>query len=249
MPSSVLNIAAYCFVPVHDLPALREQLLASAQRDQLKGTVLLAPEGINLVLAGEAEAVGRWLAELRQDSRFHGLRTKDSWSPTQPFQRLKVRCKAEIIRMNQPEVLPGAGRAPAVVPTTLARWLAQGHDDQGRRVLMRDTRNDFEVDDGAFAGALDWRLKRFSDFPAALAAHRQDLGSADDTTVVSYCTGGIRCEKAALWMQAQGIPHALQLEGGILGYFEATGGTAPGWQGRCFVFDQRVGLAADLAPA
>ena len=249
MPHAILNVAAYRFVPLHDLPELRAVVLESAQREQLKGTVLLAPEGINLVLAGQAEAVRRWLTGLREDSRFRDVISKDSWSPAQPFQRLKVKCKAEIIRMNQPEVLPGAGRAPAVAPPTLARWLAQGHDDQGRRILMLDTRNDFEVDEGAFAGALDWRLKRFSDFPAALAAHRQDLGSADETTVVSYCTGGIRCEKAALWMQAQGIPHVLQLEGGILGYFEATGGDAPGWQGRCFVFDQRVGLAADLAPA
>ena len=248
-PLPILNVAAYRFVPLDELPALRARLLASAQLHGLKGTVLLAQEGINLVLAGAADGVRAWLSALREDPRFQPLTTKDSWSADQPFQRLKVKVKAEIIRMNQPTVTPAAKRAPVVAPATLARWLAQGHDDQGRRVLMLDTRNAFEVDDGAFEGALDWRLQRFSDFPAALAAQRSTLGSADDTTVVSYCTGGIRCEKAALWMQAQGLPQALQLDGGILGYFEATGGAAPGWRGRCFVFDQRVGLATDLAPA
>ncbi len=249
MPSAVLHIAAYRFVPLDDLPALRQRLFDSATALALKGTVLLAPEGINLVLAGPADGILRWLAQLRADPRFTGLATRDSWSDDPPFQRLKVRCRPEIIRMNQPAVRPSDRRAPALDPLTLARWLEQGCDDRGRQVLMLDTRNAFEVDDGAFTGAVDWRLQRFSDFPAALAAHRDALGSAEDTTVVSYCTGGIRCEKAALLMHDAGLDHALQLDGGILAYFAASGGRAPGWQGRCFVFDQRIGLAADLAPA
>jgi UPF0176 protein len=110
---------------------------------------------------------------------------------------------------------------------------------------MLDTRNGFEVDAGAFEGAIDWRLERFSDFPAALAAHRDQL---DGKTVVSYCTGGIRCEKAALVMQALGVERSFQLEGGILRYFEQTDG-APGWRGRCFVFDEREELAIDLQAA
>jgi UPF0176 protein len=110
---------------------------------------------------------------------------------------------------------------------------------------MLDTRNGFEVDAGAFEGAIDWRLERFSDFPAALAAHRDQLAGK---TVVSYCTGGIRCEKAALVMQALGVERTFQLEGGILRYFEQTDG-APGWRGRCFVFDEREELATDLHAA
>jgi UPF0176 protein len=110
--------------------------------------------------------------------------------------------------------------------------------DEGRPVVMLDTRNGFEVDAGAFAGALDWRLARFSDFPAAVQTHAAEL---QGKTVVSYCTGGIRCEKAALWMQQAGIPHVLQLDGGILRYFEDVPG-APHWQGQCFVFDERVAL-------
>jgi UPF0176 protein len=156
-----------------------------------------------------------------------------------------VKIKREIIRMNMPAVQPGRQRAPAVPPRTLARWLGQGHDDEGRPVVTLDTRNGFEVAQGAFDGAVDWRLAKFSDFPAALDAHREELAGK---TVVSYCTGGIRCEKAALVMQAAGLERVYQLEGGILKYFEETSG-APHWRGTCFVFDERVALDPSLQPA
>ncbi len=239
----VLNIAAYRFVDLDDLPALRQRLQASASLAALKGTVLLAPEGINLCLAGAPAALRRWLAELRSDPRFAPLQAKESASAAVPFRHLRVKLKREIIRMDHPAVRPAAGRAPSVDAATLARWLAAGRCDAGRPIAMLDTRNGFEVDAGAFKGALDWRLGRFSDFPAALQAHRAELVGK---TVVSYCTGGIRCEKAALLMQAQGVPHVLQLNGGILGYFEAVPG-APHWRGECFVFDQRETLDTRLA--
>ena len=238
-----LNIASYRFTALQDLPALRQRLADSAAAQGLKGTVLLAGEGINLCLAGRAEGIRTWLTMLRAEPGLAGLPTKDSWSASQPFQRLKVKIKAEIIRMNMPAVQPAAGRAPAVGTSTLVRWLAQGHCDAGRPIKLLDTRNAFEVDAGAFDGAIDWRLQKFSDFPAALAAHRGELAGH---TVVSYCTGGIRCEKAALVMQGLGLDHTLQLEGGILKYFEETGGAAPGWRGSCFVFDERVGLDTSL---
>jgi UPF0176 protein len=204
--------------------------------------VLLAEEGINLFLAGAPQALRGWLDALRADPPFAGLDAKESWSAEPPFRRLKVKIKREIIRLNQPAIRPADGRAPAVAPATLARWLDAGHDDEGRPVVMLDTRNGFEVDAGAFEGAVDWRLQRFSDFPAALAAHRDAFAGK---TVVSYCTGGIRCEKAALVMQQLGLERAYQLEGGILRYFEQTEG-APHWRGRCFVFDERQALAPDL---
>ncbi len=240
----ILNIAAYRFVPLTDLPALRQRLLDSATLHALKGTVLLAEEGINLCLAGPPAGVRAWWAALLSDARFAGLTAKESVSETLPFKRLLIKIKAEIIRMNQPAVQPIGGRAPAVAPLTLARWIGQGSDDEGRPLALLDTRNGFEVDAGAFTGAIDWRLGKFSDFPATLAAHREALAGH---RVVSYCTGGIRCEKAALVMQALGVQHSVQLDGGILDYFAATGGAAPGWQGRCFVFDERVGLNADLS--
>lgn len=243
--ATILNVSTYRFVPLDNLPALRDRLLQAAQSLELKGTVLLAPEGINLFLAGLPGAVRQWLDQLREDPRLAGLPAKESFSDAQPFRRLKVKIKAEIIRMDMPVIRPAEGRAPAVSPATLVRWLQQGHDDVGRGVRLLDTRNAFEVDVGAFAGALDWRLRKFSEFPAAVAAHRDELAPY---TVVSYCTGGIRCEKAALVMQQLDLPHSYQLEGGILKYFEETGGQAPGWQGRCFVFDERTALDTSLQP-
>ena len=243
--TSVLNVSAYLFTALEDLPALRERVWHSAQAHGLKGTVLLAEEGINCFVAGAPDAVREFVQTLRADPRLAQLGTKESFSSTQPFKRLRVKIKPEVIRMNHPTVRPQDERAPALAPQTLARWLAQGHDDEGRPVVMLDTRNGFEVDVGAFDGAIDWRLKHFSDFPAQLRAHLPEL---QGRTVVSYCTGGIRCEKAALLMRESGLPSVYQLEGGILGYFEHAPG-APHWRGNCFVFDEREQLAADLGVA
>ena len=246
MPATTV-LAAYRFVDISDVEALRDTLLARAQALALKGTVLLAPEGINLSLAGEPAALQQWLRALQADTRFAQLELKSHSAEAAPFKRLLVKLKREIIRMNELGVRPQTGRASAVDSHTLQRWLGQGHCDQGRPVLMLDTRNAFEVDAGRFEGALDWRLARFGDFPAALQKHREQLAGK---TVVSYCTGGIRCEKAALWMAQQGVQHVHQLDGGILRYFEDLQPAAH-WQGHCVVFDERQALGPDLhaAPA
>ena len=243
MSDRVLNVSAYAFVALDDAERLSDAAHAEAAARRLKGTVLLADEGINLFLAGDADALRGWLAWLRTDARLAALQTKESWSERVPFRSLKVRRKREIIRMNQPQVRPAAGRAPAVAATTLARWLDAGRDDDGRELVLLDTRNAFEVEHGAFERALDWRLAKFSDFPAALAQHRHELAGR---TVVTYCTGGIRCEKAALALRDAGVPHVWQLDGGILRYLEQVSG-ARHWRGRCFVFDERESLGADLA--
>ena len=241
---AVSVVAGYRFVELDDCVSLRHQLFASAQQASLKGTVLLAPEGINFNLAGAPLALQRWLDALNNDTRFQSLPLKRHTAAALPFKRLRVKIKAEIIRMNEHGIRPQAGRAPAVDGRTLARWLAAGQCDEGRPVVLLDTRNGFEADAGAFEGALDWRLAKFSDFPAALQAHGVELAGK---TVVSYCTGGIRCEKAALWMQQVGLPHVLQLEGGILRYFEVVP-WAPHWRGLCFVFDERLALDPQLDP-
>lgn len=243
MPSFV-NIAAYKFVPLEDLPALRAELLARAQAADLKGTILLAQEGINLFLAGSAAGVETWLQQLQADPRFAELEIKYSYSSSIPFRKMLIKIKREIIRMNHPAIEPRAGRAPAVAPTTLARWLDQGVDDEGRPVVMLDTRNAFEIDEGTFDGAIDWRIDRFTQFPEAVQANRESLKGK---TVVSFCTGGIRCEKAAIYMEQVGIDHVYQLDGGILKYFEDTDGR--GFHGNCFVFDERVALDPALAPS
>ena len=239
---NVLNISAYLFTPLTDREQLRPVLLERANAAELKGTILLAEEGINMFLAGRADAVRGFVDELRLDERFAGLTTKESWSAEQPFRKMLVKLKREIIRMNHPTIRPIEGRAPAVTPDTLKRWLDQGHDDEGREVVMLDTRNAFEVDYGTFEGALDWRIGRFTQFPEEASAHRDEL---EGKTVVSFCTGGIRCEKAAIYMRDEGI-NALQLDGGILGYFEHVG--RDHYEGECFVFDEREALAPDLTP-
>ena len=245
MSDPVLNLSGYAFVALARLAERREALHRQAAACGLMGTVLLAEEGINLVVAGPEHGAREWLAFVRQDRLWAALDAKESWSDAMPFKHLRVKVKREIIRMNQPQVQPAAGRAPAVDAATLASWLAAGHDDAGRELLLLDTRNGFEVDAGAFDGATDWRLRKFSDFPAALAAHRGEL---DGRTVVTYCTGGIRCEKAALALQAAGVRNVHQLDGGVLRYFEKLP-AAPHWHGRCFVFDARETLGPDLAPA
>ncbi|OZI38823.1 sulfurtransferase [Bordetella genomosp. 5] len=240
---SVLNIAAYKFVTIDDPEALRASLRELTAALSLKGTILLAQEGINLFLAGAASDIEAFLESLRRDARFADLEVKFSESESVPFGKMLVKVKREIIRMNHPAIRPEAGRAPAVEAHTLARWLERGTDDEGRPVVMLDTRNAFEVDVGTFANAIDWRIDRFTQFPAAVQAHRAEL---EGKTIVSFCTGGIRCEKAAIYMNELGIEHVYQLEGGILKYFEETGG--PGFEGNCFVFDERVSLDPALAP-
>jgi UPF0176 protein len=231
-------IAAYRFVDIDDGPTLRARLEPAAAQAGLKGTVLIAPEGINISLAGAAAAVHGWLALLQEDARFAGIDVKTHQAQTLPFGRLRFKLKREIIRMNELGIRPQNGRAPTVDAATLQRWLDAGRCDAGRPVALLDTRNAFEVDAGSFDGAVDWRLAKFSEFPAALQAHQADL---HDKTVVSFCTGGIRCEKAALWMAQTGLPNVFQLDGGILRYFEDTAG-APHWHGDCVVFDERGAL-------
>jgi len=241
--NQVLNVSAYKFVPLPDAAALREPLLGHARALGVKGTILLADEGINLFLAGAPQAVRGLLAHLRADPRLADLQARESWSQAVPFARMLVKHKREIIRMNHPAIRPAAGRAPALDARTLKRWLDQGHDDAGRPVVTLDTRNAFEVDHGSFDGAIDWRLQRFSEFPQALREHLRDL---QGKTVVSFCTGGIRCEKAALVMQEAGLTDVWQLEGGILKYFEQAGSAH--FHGTCFVFDEREALDPALRP-
>lgn len=239
----ILNIAAYKFVGLERIEELQAAVRDALHTRAIKGTVLLAGEGINLFLAAPSSAIHDFLAWLRRDARFHDLETKESWSHAQPFRKLLVKIKPEIIRMNHPAIQPVAGRAPAVDAATLRRWLDAGHDDDGRPVVALDTRNDFEVDVGTFRHAIDWRITKFTEFPQALLLHRQEL---EGKTVVSFCTGGIRCEKAAIFMREAGVEHVFQLEGGILKYFEESGHAH--FDGECFVFDERRALDPALKP-
>ena len=244
MTQRFLNLSAYAFVPLDRLPERRDALHRQALACGVKGTVLLAEEGINVFVAGAEAGLREWFEQLRSESPLSALVAKESWSDSPPFRFLRVKIKREIVRMGQPRCQPAAGRAPAVDALTFKRWLDDGHDDAGRKLVLLDTRNGFEVDAGKFDGAIDWRLKKFSDFPSALVEHRAEL---EGRTVVSYCTGGIRCEKAALAMRAAGLDNVYQLDGGVLRYFELPHG-APHWRGNCFVFDGRETVLPDLRP-
>lgn len=240
----ILNIAAYLFVAIDDADSLATRVRERAEADALRGSVLVTPEGINLFLAADAAPLRGFLDWLREDRRFAGITIKESWSQARPFARLKVKRKDEIIAFRREAAVPlGRERAPSVDPRTLARWIDQGHDDAGKPLVMLDTRNREEVGFGSFAGALVLPIDNFTELPDALAPHRESLR---DATVVSFCTGGIRCEKAALFLRDDGMDNLLQLDGGILGYFEQVGGF--GYEGDCFVFDGRVALDASLQP-
>jgi UPF0176 protein len=241
---AVVNISCYKFVSLDDLPGWQARLAAQCEALQLKGTILLAPEGINLFLAGPRQAIDAVMTTLRADVRLADLCPKESLSETQPFKRMKVKIKREIITLHRPQIRPEAARAPAVTPERLRAWLDSGCDDDGRPVVLLDTRNAFERDLGSFADCVDFRIGKFSDFAPAVERHAADFAGR---TVVTFCTGGIRCEKAALLMRDCGIERVYQLEGGILKYFEQVGGAH--YQGGCFVFDAREVLGSDLRPS
>ncbi len=247
----ILNVAAYKFVGIPDRKTLQPILQERCEQLGLKGTILLADEGINLTLAGSESSVRSFLSYLANDQifgdRFNDLELKESFSEHQPFGKMVVRMPKEIITMRHPLIRPEAGRAAAVEPKTLKKWLDQGHDDTGREIVLLDTRNNYEVKIGTFDGALEFDIVNFSQFPDCVQQSIADKQSPlKDKTIVTFCTGGIRCEKAALYMNELNLPNVYQLHGGILNYFEQIG--ADHWTGECFVFDERVAVDPQLQP-
>lgn len=228
----VVNIAAYRFAPLAELPALRSGLQALCRSHQLRGTILLSTEGINLFVAGAQAGVDALLAHLRSVPGLAPLEPKYSHTAAQPFRRMLVRIKKEIIAFGVPGIDPAQRTSPKLAPRQLKAWL-----DEGRPLTLLDTRNDYEVKLGTFQNALAAGVDHFRDFPAAVARLPEAL---KDQTIVMFCTGGIRCEKAGPYMESQGFRNVVQLDGGILKYFEDCGGAH--YRGECFVFDQRVGV-------
>ena len=226
----VLNVAFYRFTPMPELSILRRELRLRAVELGLKGTILLAPEGINGFLAGERGAVRQFLDELcARIPALGGMPVKESHSDAIPFQRMLVKLKREIIASPGPITQPPARR---VEPSELKRWL-----DENRELVLLDTRNDYEVKHGTFAGAVDLNLRTFRQFGERA---RELPPSVKEKTVVMFCTGGIRCEKATALAEELGFRDVYQLEGGILRYFEECGRAH--YEGECFVFDERVAL-------
>ncbi|MBM0103860.1 sulfurtransferase [Steroidobacter sp. S1-65] len=233
----IVNIAAYKFLPLDNLKALRVRLQTLCADAELKGSILLSPEGINLFVAGGEPQIERLLTELRSWPGLADLQPKFSHTDHQPFRRMLVRIKREIIAFGVPGIDPARRTSPKLAARQLKQWL-----DEGRPITLLDTRNDYEIKLGTFKNALPIGVDHFRDFPAAVAKLPEEL---KEQTVVMFCTGGIRCEKAGPYMEQVGFKNILQLDGGILKYFEEVGGEH--YQGECFVFDQRVGLDPKLS--
>jgi UPF0176 protein len=236
--SHILNTSAYKFVALDQLEELRAKLKEKAIACHLKGTILLSPEGINVFLAGLADDLNVFRAWLEQDKRFLDLPWKDSWSEEAPFNRMLVKLKKEIISMDAPMICQENQRAKSVAPEQLKAWL-----DAGEEVVMLDTRNDYEYKLGSFENAIRMDLDHFREFPEKI---KELLPKLKHKRIVSFCTGGIRCEKAALYMDKVGFEEVYQLDGGILKYFEDCHGAY--YDGDCFVFDKRVAVDKDLNP-
>ena len=232
----IVNIAAYRFVTLGDLPRRRAELRELSDRLGLMGTILLSEEGINMFLAGGRSEIDELLGFVRSDPLLAELTVKESFSDRQPFRRMLVKIKEEIISFGVEGVDPRQQTSPKIPPHELKEWL-----DEGRPVTLLDTRNDYEVEVGTFRNALSIGVDEFREFPEAVS--RLDTGLKEQP-VVMFCTGGIRCEKAGLFMEQAGFQQIFQLDGGILKYFEECGGEH--YNGDCFVFDQRVALDPNL---
>lgn len=232
------NIAGYQFAHLSDLQAMRKNLLDCCIQQSLKGTILVTPEGINAFVAGTQEAIDILLKTIRAYPELANFSVKESFSNTQPFARMLVRIKKEIISFGVEKATPFYRESPRLSATQLKEWL-----DTGKEVILLDTRNKFEVDIGTFEHAQHLDITTFRQFANKIEAKKADW---QDKPIVTFCTGGVRCEKAAPFMELAGFENVYQLDGGILKYFEECGGKH--YTGDCFVFDRRVALNPKLEP-
>ena len=232
----IVNIAGYRFVDLDDRDELRQPFRFICEKLNLKGTILLSSNGINFFLAGDKKSIDSYIEFLESDKRFIDIPLKISYTDYQPFRRMLVRLKKEIISLGLDEVRPAEFTALNIKPQELKNMLDKNED-----LVILDTRNDYETRVGLFENAIDLNLSTFRDFPEAILDLPEEYKTKQ---IVMYCTGGIRCEKASVVMMNAGFENVKQLEGGVLGYFEETDGSH--WKGDCFVFDQRVAVDTEL---
>ena len=234
----IIVAALYRFAPFDDPRALQEPLHGLCTTNEIKGTILLAPEGVNGTIAGSSNAVANVISHLRTLPGCDDLDVKYSHADTMPFKRMKVRLKKEIVTMGIPGIDPSrdAGRY-----VDASEWNKLISDPD---TIVIDTRNDFEVAMGTFAGAVNPNITTFGQFPAWFRAHRDEFG--ENPRVAMFCTGGIRCEKSTAFLRSEGIDDIAHLQGGILRYLEDVPAAQSLWQGECFVFDERVSLVHGL---
>ena len=243
LPPPILVAALYQFTRFEDVAAIKAALLPVCEAAEVRGSLLIAAEGLNGTIAGSEEGIAAVLARLRTLPGCAGLEVKYSRADTMPFGRMKVRLKREIVTMGQPDLDPVGGVGAYVEP---ADWNALIDDPD---TIVIDTRNDYEVALGSFAGAIDPGTRSFRDFPAWFRERREALfGEGRTPRIAMFCTGGIRCEKATAFVRAEGVEEVFHLKGGILNYLEQVPAGATRWQGECFVFDERVSVTHDLSP-
>ena len=238
-----IRIAAlYRFTRFADCAAVRDDLARICSEHGIKGTLLIAPEGINGTIAGASAAMDPILAHIRTLPGCADLEVKTSFAARMPFHRMKVRIKREIVTMGEPDIDPLVDVGHYV---DAADWNALIAEPG---TILIDTRNDYEVAVGSFAGAIDPKTKSFREFPAWFRAHREDLlGTGPAPKVAMFCTGGIRCEKATAFLKSEGLDEVYHLNGGILKYLETVPADQSLWDGECFVFDERVTVGHGLA--
>ena len=233
---NIVNIAGYRFIDLDDRDKLRQPFRYVCEKLNLKGTILLSKNGINFFLAGKQDSINSYIEFLESDDRFIGIPLKISYTDYQPFRRMLVRLKKEIIALGMDEIRPLDYTGENIKPLEFKKIL-----DNDEEVIIVDTRNEYETRVGVFENAIDLNLSTFKDFPKAIQNLPEEYKKKQ---IVMYCTGGIRCEKASVVMMNAGFENVKQLEGGILGYFEETDGSY--WKGDCFVFDQRVAVDTEL---
>ena len=229
--------ALYKFVLLENFEAMREPILDFCKAREVKGTLLLAREGINGTVAGSESAIQEVLAYLRSLPGLEALEHKESWADKEPFLRMKVKLKKEIVTMGVPEIDPSKYAGTYVKPQD---WNALISDPE---VLLVDTRNEYEVSVGTFAGAVNPHINKFTDFPEWINKPENRLGK---TKIAMFCTGGIRCEKSTALVKARGFDDVYHLKGGILRYLEEMPESESRWQGDCYVFDERVAVGHGL---
>jgi UPF0176 protein len=229
--------ALYKFVALPDYHEFRERLLDACLQAETRGTLLLAPEGINGTIAGTRESIDAVMGFLRRDSRMADLKAKESFDDHMPFYRMKVKLKKEIVTMGIDDIDPNKAVGTYVKPQDWNTLIADPE------VLLIDTRNDYEFGIGTFRGAVDPNTTTFREFPAYV---RENLDPARQRKVAMFCTGGIRCEKASAFMLKEGFEEVYHLEGGILKYLEEVPEQDSAWEGECFVFDNRVAVNHQL---
>ena len=231
-----LNVAGYKFEPLENLDSLIPKFQNKCDELGLKGSVYLSPNGINFSIAGAEANINTYIKFMEEDSRFIDISLKKTFSETQPFRRMKVRLKKEIISLGRDDINPRELTGDYISPRELLEMYETKED-----VIVLDTRNEYETRVGLFENAIDLQLDTFRDFPSAIETLPEEY---KDKQIVMYCTGGIRCEKASAVMMKAGFSNVKQLEGGVLDYFKETGGAY--WNGDCFVFDERVALDKEL---